>query len=50
MNAAEIEDKARKLTRARLPERKLERLFDAVHRLEELPDISVIGALLSGAR
>jgi 2-methylcitrate dehydratase PrpD len=50
MNDAEVEDKARKLTRARLPERKLERLFDAVQRLEKLSDVSLIGALLSGAR
>jgi 2-methylcitrate dehydratase PrpD len=46
MKPSEIEDKARKLTRALLPAKKLDRLFEAVNRLEKLPDVSVVGALL----
>ncbi|MGE5817742.1 MAG: MmgE/PrpD family protein [Deltaproteobacteria bacterium] len=42
----EVEGKARKLTRAILPERRLERLFEAVQRLEKIADVSRIGDLL----
>ncbi|HEX9146921.1 MAG TPA: MmgE/PrpD family protein [Candidatus Binatia bacterium] len=42
----EVEDKARKLTRAILSERRLEHLFKAVQRLEKIADISRIGDLL----
>ena len=50
MSQSEVEDKARKLTRALLPARKLERLVAAVNHLEKLDDVSSIGALLRGAR
>ena len=46
MSRAEVEDKARKLTGALLPARKLDRLVEAVDRLEKLGDVSSIGALL----
>lgn len=42
----EVEDKARKLTRAILSERQLERLFEAVQRLEKIADVARIGDLL----
>jgi 2-methylcitrate dehydratase PrpD len=42
----EVEDKARKLTRAILSERQLERLFEAVQRLEKIADVSRIGNLM----
>ena len=38
--------KARKLTRSLLPAKKLDRVIDAVNRLEKLPDVSILGALL----
>ncbi len=50
MSQSEVEDKARKLTRALLPARKLERLIETVNHLEKLDDVSSIGALLRGAR
>jgi 2-methylcitrate dehydratase PrpD len=46
MSQAEVEDKARKLTRALLPAHKLERLVAAVEGLEKLDDVSSIGTLL----
>ena len=46
MTHAEVEEKARKLTRTLLPARKLSRLIDAVNRLEKIDDVSSIGALL----
>jgi hypothetical protein len=46
MSRPEVEDKARKLTRAILSERQLERLVEAVNNLEKLEDVSSIGALL----
>ena len=49
MSPAEVEGKARKLTRALLPARKLERLVDAIDRLEKLDDVSSIGTLLRRA-
>ena len=49
MQSSEVEDKARKLTRGLLPERKLAQVVDAVNNLEKLPDISVIGTLMSRA-
>jgi 2-methylcitrate dehydratase PrpD len=46
----EVEEKARKLTRALLSERQLERLFGMVQGLEKVADVSRIGDLLrSGA-
>jgi len=50
MSQSEVEDKARKLWRAVLPARKLERLIEAVNHLEKRDDVSSIGALLRGAR
>jgi 2-methylcitrate dehydratase PrpD len=49
MSPAEVEGKARKLTRALLPARKLERLVEAVNHLEKIGDVSSIGALLRSA-
>jgi 2-methylcitrate dehydratase PrpD len=49
MSPAQVEDKARKLTRGLLPARKLERLVEAVDRLEKIDDVSSIGTLLRGA-
>jgi 2-methylcitrate dehydratase PrpD len=46
MKQSEVEDKARKLTHSLLPARKLDRVIEAVNRLEKLPDVSVLGALL----
>lgn len=46
MSDAEVEDKARKLTRALLPERQLERLVEAIGNLEKIDDVSRIGELL----
>lgn len=46
LNQSEVEDKARKLTRAILSERKLERLFEIVQRLEEVTDVSRIGDIV----
>ena len=42
----EVEDKARKLTRAMLSERRRERLVEAVQRLEKIADVSRIGDLV----
>jgi 2-methylcitrate dehydratase PrpD len=50
MSQSEVEDKARKLTRALLPARKLDRLVEAVNHLEKIDDVSSIGALLRSAR
>jgi hypothetical protein len=41
-----VEDKARKLTRAILPERNLDQLIETVARLEKLDDVSHIGKML----
>ena len=49
MSPAQVEDKARKLTRGLLPARKLERLVEAIERLEKIDDVSSIGTLLRGA-
>lgn len=46
LSPLEVEDKARKLTRAILPKRQLERLFEAVQRLEKITDVSRIGDLM----
>ena len=46
LSPVEIEDKARKLTRAILTERQRERLFEAVQRLEKIADVSRIGDLM----
>ena len=43
LSHVEIEDKARKLTRGILSEHRLERLFEAVQRLETIADVSRIG-------
>jgi 2-methylcitrate dehydratase PrpD len=48
LSQLELEDKARKLTRAILSEPQLERLVAAVKDLEKLDDISSIGDLLRG--
>lgn len=50
MSQAEVEEKARKLTRAILPGQKLERLIEAVARLEKVDDVSEIGGLLRTAK
>jgi 2-methylcitrate dehydratase PrpD len=49
MSQLEVEAKARKLTRSLLPAQKLERLVEAVNRLEKLDDVSSIGTLLRSA-
>ena len=46
MSSSEVEDKARKLTRALLPAQRLGRLIETVQRLEKIDDVSAIGALL----
>jgi 2-methylcitrate dehydratase PrpD len=46
MSQLEVQDKARKLTRAILPERQLERLVETVENLEKIDDVSRIGRLL----
>jgi 2-methylcitrate dehydratase PrpD len=46
MSQSEVEDKARKLTRALLPARQLERLVEAVENLEKIDDVSRIGEFL----
>jgi 2-methylcitrate dehydratase PrpD len=46
MSQSEIEDKARKLTRALLPARQLERLVEAVENLEKVDDVSRIEEFL----
>jgi 2-methylcitrate dehydratase PrpD len=48
MSRPEVEDKARKLTRAILPERQLEQLVEAVDHLEKLDDVSRLGQFLQG--
>jgi 2-methylcitrate dehydratase PrpD len=48
MTAAEVEDKARKLTRGILSERRLERLVESVQNLEKVADVSQLGDLLRG--
>jgi 2-methylcitrate dehydratase PrpD len=45
LSASEVEDKARKLTRAILSETRLERLVDAVRHLETIKDLSSLGDL-----
>jgi 2-methylcitrate dehydratase PrpD len=49
LSRAEVEAKARKLTRGLLPDRKLERLVESVNHLERIDDIAPIGALVRGA-
>jgi 2-methylcitrate dehydratase PrpD len=49
MSRSEVEDKARKLTRAILPEQQLERLVVAVKDLEMIDDVSSIGDLVRSA-
>ena len=49
LSQAEVEDKARKLTRALLPTRQLERLVETVNTLEKIDDVSRIGQLLRRA-
>jgi 2-methylcitrate dehydratase PrpD len=46
MTQTEVEDKARKLTSAILPARRLEKLVEAVNQLERIDDVSRIGQLL----
>jgi 2-methylcitrate dehydratase PrpD len=46
MSQLEVQDKARKLTRAILPERQFERLVETVENLEKIDDVSRIGRLL----
>ncbi len=50
LSRLEVEDKARKLTRAILSERQLGRLFEVVQRLEKIADVSRIGHLLRSER
>ena len=49
MRQRDVEDKARKLTRAILSERQLGRLVETVKNLEKIHDVSSIGALLRKA-
>jgi len=49
MSQQEVEDKARKLTRAILPARQLERLVETVENLEQIDDVSRIGKFLRSA-
>ena len=49
MSQSEVEDKARKLTRAILSEPKLQRLVETVKNLENIKDVSSIGGLLRRA-
>jgi len=49
MSQREVEDKARKLTRAILPARQLERLVETVENLEQIDDVSRIGKFLRSA-
>lgn len=49
MTQVDVQDKARKLTRALLSARHLERLVDSVNKLEKIADVSSIGALLRKA-
>jgi 2-methylcitrate dehydratase PrpD len=46
MSQLDVQDKARKLTRALLTARQLERLVDSVNDLESVVDVASIGALL----
>ena len=46
MTQPEVEDKARKLTRAILPARQLERLVETVEKLEQIDDVSRIAKFL----
>jgi 2-methylcitrate dehydratase PrpD len=46
MSQLEVEDKARKLTRALLPTQRFERLVEAVRALEKVDDVSRLGDLL----
>jgi 2-methylcitrate dehydratase PrpD len=46
LSRSEIEIKARKLIRPVLPQAKMGRLFEAVHHLEKIPNISSMGDLL----
>jgi 2-methylcitrate dehydratase PrpD len=46
MSQLEVEDKARKLTRALLPTQRFERLIEAVRALEKVDDVSRLGDLL----
>ena len=46
LSRAEVEEKARKLTRTVFPAAKFERLVEAVRNLERLGDVSTLGALL----
>ena len=50
LSQAEVEDKARKLTRALLPTGQLERLVQTVNTLEKIADVSRIGKILWSAR
>ncbi|HEY2922944.1 MAG TPA: MmgE/PrpD family protein [Candidatus Binatia bacterium] len=50
MSQSEVEDKARKLTRALLPTRQLERLVETIENLEKLDDVSRIGECLHSDR
>jgi 2-methylcitrate dehydratase PrpD len=46
LSRSEVEGKARKLTRPILSEAKIERLLEALRRLEKITDVSVVGNLL----
>ncbi len=46
MSQTEVEEKARKLTRALLPAQKLGRLVEAINTLEKVADVSSIGTLV----
>jgi 2-methylcitrate dehydratase PrpD len=46
LSRAEVEDKAKKLTRSIMSQVKTGRLLDAIRNLEKLPDISSVGNLL----
>jgi 2-methylcitrate dehydratase PrpD len=50
MSQTEVEEKARKLTRALLPAQKLARLIETINTLEKVADVSTIGSLVRSAR
>ncbi|MNC95518.1 hypothetical protein D3C83_126660 [compost metagenome] len=50
MSQLDVEDKARKLTRAILSERQLGRLVETVRNLENIKEVSSIGASLRKSR
>jgi hypothetical protein len=50
MSQSEVQDKARKLTHAILPGRRLERLVETIENLEKIDDVSDIGRLVKSGQ